>query len=78
MSLISFFKSSLGFLLGAALGLCFAWGCIRLYFNMYPAPTQQIGDLSVLMMYGLATLAFALLMAILGGIAGVVLVRRFR
>lgn len=77
MSVISFAKAVLGFVVGAGAGASVAWLGIRVYCNYHPAPAQQIGDIGIIVVYGLVAVAVVVLLGVLGGIGGVVLVRRF-
>lgn len=76
MFLMSFLKASLAFVVGA--GMCggFTWLMILLYFKWHPQPAQQLGDMFNVFAYALGAIALTGVMGLLGGIAGILVIRR--
>ena len=76
--MFSFLKASLGFLVGAGVGEGFTWLLFVLYTDRHPLPTQHLGDMFNAIGYALVAIVMTILMRLVGGIVGVVMVRRFR
>ncbi|MEO7715963.1 MAG: hypothetical protein ABIY70_07165 [Capsulimonas sp.] len=77
MSLWTILGAVLHFTIGAVLGIGVAFLGIWIFCALQPKPTGQIGDIGVFAVYIVGIIIVVGVMALIGGIAGVVLMRRF-